>query len=259
MNTVAIIPARMASTRFPGKPLEKICGIPMIGHIYLRTSMCEDFSAVFVATCDTEIENYIKSIGGKAVMTADTHERCTDRTAEALLKIEELENKKFDIVAMVQGDEPLVDPTVLSTFVREMKNSPDVPILNLMAKIENDEEFNSSNTVKVVTDCSGFALYFSREPIPSKKKWVGEMERRKQTGLIFFRRESLFQFNEMKPTPLEKIESVDMLRVLENGQKLKMILTESKCLGVDVPEDVHGVEKFMVEDPLFNTYKERES
>lgn len=257
MKTVAIIPARMASTRFPNKPLTKICGVPMIGHIYHRVSMCKEFDTVYVATCDQEIVDYVESIGGKAVMTADTHERATDRTAEALFKIEEAHGKKFDVVAMVQGDEPLVDPAVLSRFVHEMEQNRDIPILNLMVAIQSDEEWESANTVKVVTDPNGFALYFSREPIPSKTKWKGPIDRKKQTGLIFFRRQDLIRFNEMRPTTLEQIESCDMLRVIEHGEKIKMIMTEEPALGVDVPSDVPKVEPYMSKDPLFAKYKDK--
>lgn len=255
MKTVAIIPARMAATRFPNKPLAKIMGIPMIGHIYKRASVEPIFDEVYIATCDKEIYDYVHSIGGKAVMTADTHERCTDRTAEALLKIEEIAKTKFDIVGMVQGDEPLVVPQVFKDALAALDNNPELPLVNIMGEITTKEEFESPNTVKVVIDHNKNALYFSREPIPSTKKFTGDFPKYKQTGMIFFRRETLIEFNEMAPTMLEKIESVDMLRILEHGKKIKMIATSSACYGVDIPEDIVRAESFMKDDVYYANYR----
>lgn len=255
MKTIAIIPARMAATRFPNKPLAKIMGIPMIGHIYKRAIFEPIFNDVYIATCDIEIYDYIHSIGGKAVMTSSTHERCTDRTAEALLKIEAITKEKFDIVGMVQGDEPLVVPQIFKDALRALGSSPDLPMVNIMGDITTKEEFESPNTVKVVIDHNSNALYFSREPIPSTKKFNGDFPKYKQTGMIFFRRDTLIEFNEMPPTLLEKIESVDMLRILEHGKKIKMVATANVCLGVDVPEDVLKVEEHMRSDPYFAEYR----
>jgi 3-deoxy-manno-octulosonate cytidylyltransferase (CMP-KDO synthetase) len=255
MKTIAIIPARMAATRFPNKPMAKIMGIPMIGHIFKRTVSKAIFDAVYVATCDQEIFDYIYSIGGKAVMTADTHERCTDRTAEALLKIETMTNTNYDIVGMIQGDEPLVVPQVFIDALNALEKYPDLPLVNIMGQILTKEEFESANTVKVVIDQNQNALYFSREPIPSAKKFSGEFPKYKQTGMIFFRRNTLIDFNEMLPTLLEKIESVDMMRILEHGKKIKMIMTESACYGVDIPEDISKIESFMKNDSLYAIYR----
>lgn len=257
MKSIAIIPARMAATRFPNKPMARILGIPMVGHIYARAVIEPVFDEVYVATCDKEIFDYVVSIGGKAVMTADTHERCTDRTAEALLKIEELQKVKYDVVGMVQGDEPLVVPVVFKEALQALKNDLSLPLVNIMGKIENLEEFNSPNTVKVVVDKNSNALYFSREPIPSVKKYSKEFPKFKQTGMIFFRRAALLEFNEMAPTMLEKVESVDMLRIIEQGQKIKMVLTENACHGVDIPSDVAKVESIMANDPYFKSYFSR--
>lgn len=255
MKAIAIIPARMAATRFPNKPLAKICGIPMVGHIYKRAACESVFDDVYVATCDKEIFNYIVSIGGKAVMTADTHERCTDRTAEALLKIENELSTKFDIVGMVQGDEPLVTPQIFKEAIGILMTNLTLPLVNIMGIINTIDEFESPNVVKVVVDNKLNALYFSREPIPSTKKSNIEFSKYKQTGMIFFRRESLLDFNRMHPTPLEKIESVDMLRILENGKQIRMVLTKNECYGVDIPSDIKKVEEYMVNDNLYNQYK----
>lgn len=255
-NITAIIPARMGSSRFPGKPMAKILDIPMIGHIYKRASMCNIFSEVYVATCDKEIFDYIESIGGKAVMTADTHERCTDRTSEAMEKIEAKTKKKIDVVAMIQGDEPLITKEVFIGAIEALKSDSKLPLVNIMSVIQNSEELNSENTVKVVVDKNMYALYLSREPIPSPKKAKGIQQHwYKQTGMIFFKRDYLLKFNAMESTYLEKCESVDMLRVLEHGDKLKMVITNVPSYGVDIPSDVQLVEKYLAKDAMYLQYK----
>ena len=146
-NIVAIIPARMASSRFPGKPLASIHGIPMVGHVYLRIQMCSLLSETYVATCDQEIYDYILSIGGKAIMTADTHERASDRTAEAMLKVESEMDRKVDIVVMGQGDEPMLTPEMIEQAVNPLLDDPSINVVNLMARIKTLEEFNDPNEV----------------------------------------------------------------------------------------------------------------
>ncbi len=254
MKTIGIIPARMASTRFPNKPLAPICGIPMVGHIYLRSKMSKALDEVYVATCDTAVADYMASLGSRAIMTADTHERATDRTAEAMTKIEKETGEKIDIVVMIQGDEPLVTPALIDALVRPMQEDKNVRITNLISTIKTDEEWQSPNTVKIVTDTDGNALYFSREPIPSVRKFKGEIPRIKQLGIIAFRRSFLLQFNRMEPTPLEKIESVDMLRVLEHGKKIQLVMSPDNIYGVDTPADRDHVEELMKRDLLFATY-----
>jgi len=254
MTTIGIIPARMASTRFPGKPLAPICGIPMVGHILLRSRMSKTLDGVYVATCDTSVVDYVATLRGKAVMTSDKHERATDRTAEAMMKIEKETGTPVDIVVMIQGDEPLVTPTLIDALVRPMQDDPSIQITNLISTINNDEELNSPNTVKIVMDEAGYALYFSREPIPSVKKYQGAVPRFKQLGIIAFRRSFLLKFNNLAPTPLEKIESVDMLRVLEHGLKIKLVMSPDNIYGVDTPEDRKHVEEIMEHDPLFAQY-----
>ena len=257
MKAIAIIPARMAATRFPGKPLKPILGLPMIGHIYKRSSFSKEFEEIYVATCDQEIFDYTQSIGGKAVMTSPTHPNCIDRASEALINIEKLLKKKFDVIAMVQGDEPLVTPDVYTLALEVLRDNKDLQVVNIMGKIESLEEFNSPNVVKVVTDQELNALYMSREPIPSLKK--GNQENwLKQTGLIFFRRDYLLKFNNMKRTPLELCEGIDMLRVLEHGEKVKMIYTDTPCLSIDTPKDLEVVEKLMANDSLFKSYNKQE-
>lgn len=255
MNIISIIPARMGSTRFPGKPMADICGIPMIGHVYKRVKMSKTLSEVYVATCDKVIYDYIESIGGQAVMTSDCHERCSDRCAEAMLKIEIETGKRCDIMVMVQGDEPLTFPEMIDEAVNPMIKDNSLVITNLVADLENIEAFENPNEVKVVMNKEGFALYFSREPIPSRKKGILDVPMKKQVCVIPFTRDFLLEYNAMEPTPLEIIESVDMMRILENGQKVKMIPTRCKTKAVDVQEDLDIVALQMQKDILYAIYK----
>ena len=238
MSTIAIIPARMASSRFPGKPMALIHGMPMIGHCYCRVQLCDALDDTYVATCDQEIYNYIESIGGKAIMTADTHERASDRAAEAMVQIEELTDEKVDILVMVQGDEPMDTPEMINESLTPMMQDETVQVVNLMGRIDNPEEFEDPNTVKVVVDPDGNAIYFSREPIPSRRKGVENVPMLKQICIIPFRRNYLLEFNSTPEMPLERIESVDMMRVIENGHKVRMVLTEGQSIGVDTQADL---------------------
>ena len=154
MNIISIIPARMGSSRFPDKPMKSILGMPMIGHVYKRVKMNKTLSEVYVATCDKEIFDYVETIGGKAVMTSDSHERCADRCAEAMLKVEDQSRKKCDIMVLVQGDEPLTFPEMIDEALEPMLKDKSVKITNLVADMDTEEEFNNSNEVKVVMDLS---------------------------------------------------------------------------------------------------------
>ncbi len=254
MRIVAVIPARMASSRFPGKPMAKIHGMPMIGHCYCRVKLCEELDDTYVATCDQEIFDYIACIGGKAIMTADTHERASDRAAEAMLTIEKQTGKKIDILVMVQGDEPMDTPQMVSQALAPIVADESIQVVNLAAPITGVSEFEDPNTVKVVTDLEGNALYFSREPIPSRSKWSGEVPMRKQVCVIPFRHDYLLKFNSTPETPLEQIESVDMLRVLESGGQVRMVSTQYPSIGVDTREHLERVEKLMADDLLMEEY-----
>jgi len=255
MKAIAIIPARMGSSRFPGKPMAKIHGVPMIGHCYFRTNMCTDISDTYVATCDQEIYDYIESIGGKAVMTKDSHERATDRTAEAMLKIEQQEGSKIDVVVMVQGDEPMVVPSMISESLQPFSIDDSVNVVNLMAYMENIEEFEDPNEVKVVVDNNSDAIYFSREAIPSRKKGFEDVPMLKQVCIIPFKRDYLLRFNELEETNLERIESVDMMRIIEHGEKVRMVMTSAISYSVDTEEDRLRVESGMNSDELMKSYK----
>lgn len=254
MNIIGIIPARMSSSRLPNKPLADILGMPMIGHVYLRSKMSSLLKEVYVATCDKEIVDYIDSIGGKSIMTLNTHERASDRTAEALLKIEENLGEKIDIVVMIQGDEPMVTSEMISASVKPLLENEDINITNLMAKIESKEEHEDPAEVKVVVDKNNYAIYFSREPIPSRKKGAVEIPMLKQVCIIPFRRDFLMKYNSMEQTPLEIIESVDMNRLIENDIKIKMVLCKENTLSVDTAEDLKRVNFLMKNDKIKNLY-----
>ena len=255
MKIIGIIPARMSSSRFPGKPLAKICQIPMVSHVYYRSKMSKIMEQVYVATCDKEIQQYCLDNKINVVMTKDTHERASDRAAEAMLKIEQSTGQKADIVVMIQGDEPMLVPRMIDLVVEPMLKDECILVVNLMSRLKIRTEHEDPNEVKVVVDNDNFALYFSREPIPSRKKGAKDIPMYKQVCLIPFRRDFLLKFNELAPTSLEIIESVDMLRVLEHGYKVKMVVSEYDTYSVDTPEDLENVEKLMTNDPLVDEYK----
>lgn len=234
----------MGSSRFPGKPMAPILGKPMIGHVYDRVAQSPLLDLVAVATCDMEIYDYIKSIGGIAVMTSSQHERASDRCAEALLKLEKTYSTRYDVVVMVQGDEPMTHPDMIAEAVHPLLDDTDVQVVNLLGKINDSAEFEDRNCIKVVCDLKGNAMYFSREPIPTRSK-VEEIPMGKQVCIIPFRRDFLLEYTRLTPTPLEIAESVDMMRILEHGMKVRMAPTKHNTQAVDTLDDLRKVEKLM--------------
>jgi len=247
MNVLAVIPARMGSSRFPGKPMAEINGKPMIGHVYQRVNKCNLLTKTVVATCDNVIMDYIQSIGGQAVMTSDKHERASDRTAEALEILEEMDQLRYDIIVMVQGDEPMTDPEMIAEALRPILNDDSIGVVNLVADIESQEEFLDKNCIKVVIDKESNAMCFSREPIPTQR-FSSNIPMKKQVCVIPFRRDFLFQYQDMEPTPIEVAESVDMMRVLENGFKVRMVPTNFQTSAVDTEQDLIKVRQLMAEE-----------
>lgn len=249
MKIIAIIPARMGATRFPGKPIEKILGMPMIEHVRRRVLLCKQLENVYVATCDTEIKEVVEKNGGNAIMTSDSHERCTDRIAEAAQRL------NADIIINVQGDEPLVKPEMLDAAIAPFIEDSDLQSVNLVTRITDDEEFNDINAPKVVTNLKGEILYISREAIPSKSKASSdEFTKLKQLGLIAFRSDFLQTFTRLAPTPLEIVESVDMMRAIEHGYKIRAVEVNGTMIGVDIPSDIQRVEQILHTDPLLKMY-----
>lgn len=253
MKAIGIIPARMGASRFPGKPMATMLGMPMIGHCYHRTRLAPGLNAAYVATCDELIADYVRRIGGKAVMTAASHNRATTRTAEALEIIEHQTGERVDIVVMVQGDEPLILPETIGETLEHFAD-PAVEIVNVMSRLRTLEAFVDKNNVKVVVDRNNDALYFSREPIPSTWKGWEHLPRYMQTGIIAFRRDVLLRFNAINETPLEQYESVDMNRVLETGGNIRMVLTEALTIGVDTAEELAEAEQHLRNDPTTGRY-----
>jgi len=179
-------------------------------------------------------------------MTSDKHKRASDRCAEALLKIEHKEKKIFDIVVMIQGDEPMIHPNMIKEAVQPMFDDQDILVTNLLGRIENEENFQDRNCIKVVCDLNNDALYFSREPIPTRTK-IKNIPMGKQICIIPFRRDFLLEYNQLDPTPLEIAESVDMMRILEHGLKVRMVPTKYDSQAVDTKEDLVKVEKILAE------------
>ena len=244
MKVLLLIPARMGSSRFPGKPLEKIKGVSMIRRVYLNSIKSNLITDTYVATCDKVIFNHIKDIGGKVVMTSKKHERATDRCAEALLKIEKRKKKVYDIVLMIQGDEPMVNKNMINEVLSPFKKNKNIKVANLIYKINNLKDLKNKNTIKVVKDLNNDAIYFSRTVIPVLNNQI-ENNYYKQVCLIPFKRSFLIDYIKMKPTKLEKAESIDMLRIIEHGFKVRLIETNYFTHAVDNKKDIKIVEKYI--------------
>lgn len=221
-----------------------INGKPMIGHVLDRIENQNNLSMTAVATCDKVIFDYVVSIGGTAVMTGNHHVRASDRCAEALETLERKNKMVYDIVVMVQGDEPLIDPEMIRESLQPLLDSPSVKVVNLLGKITSQREFEDRNCIKVVCDLNSDALYFSREPIPTRHN-SSEIPIGKQVCVIPFRRDFLLEYTRMAPTPLEIAESIDMLRILEHGMRVRMVPTQHKTYSVDTPEDLRSLEKYI--------------
>ena len=245
MTVVALIPARMASSRFPGKPLALIHGRPMIEHVYRAVSQSPLLDATYVATCDSEIATAVEAFGGNALLTGDHHERASDRCAEALEMLLG-SGQQIDIVVMVQGDEPMTHPQQIAE-VLEPFTEPSVSVVNLFSSL-SAVEAASRNVVKVVIDQRGDALYFSRLPIPGSMG-ASISPTGKQLGLIAFRSSALQEYSALSATPYEISESVDMLRFLEHGRKIRMRHTSHLTVAVDTPADLSAAEQLIPRMP----------
>ena len=240
MASIVIIPARYESTRFPGKPLYPLKGKPLIQHVFenaKRSTLAED---VIVATDSETIFEKVFAFGGKAVMTDQKHPSGTDRIAEVAASM------KYDIIVNVQGDEPLIRPEMIDDVIALLSDQR-ASIGTLVKRIEDTEEINDTNVVKAVFDREGFALYFSRAPIPSHAR---HSEIRtpcyyKHVGMYSYRRDTLLSLAAMQPTELEKTEKLEQLRALENGIRIKVKETFVETYGVDTPEDLERVEKWL--------------
>ncbi|MBI2339342.1 MAG: 3-deoxy-manno-octulosonate cytidylyltransferase [Deltaproteobacteria bacterium] len=249
-QVIAMIPARMASTRFPGKPLADICGKTMIEHVWQRTRMNKKVASVFIVTCDREIRETAMNFGADVVMTSDKHERCTERIAEACGKLLD-EGKEFDVVLVIQGDEPLLNPAALDLLIQPFSEDEQVSCVNLIELLESEDEIRNRNNVKTVSDPDNFVLYFSRLPIPDG----ATRQHYKQLGIYGLRKEVVVKYSKMKQTPLEIAESVDMMRFIEHRVPIKAVLSPFKTYAVDTPSDREVVCAVMEKDALFLRYQ----
>jgi 3-deoxy-manno-octulosonate cytidylyltransferase (CMP-KDO synthetase) len=244
LRVVALIPARFASTRFPGKPLALIDGHPMIEHVYRRAAASTLVSQVIVATDDLRIAVAVQRFGGEVRMTRPEHRSGTDRLAEVAATLD------CDIVVNVQGDEPLIDPQSIDEAVQPFVHDASLQITTLYRRISTPQELADSNLVKVVVDRGGFALYFSRAPIPHLRDPRGGWPPMfGHVGLYAYRRNALLVLASLDPTPLEQAESLEQLRALEHGIRIRAVETRYDSLGVDTPEDLEHVRRLIAAPP----------
>jgi 3-deoxy-manno-octulosonate cytidylyltransferase (CMP-KDO synthetase) len=234
MRIYALIPARYASTRLPGKPLSTICGKPMIQHVFERAAACGHLSEVVVATDDSRILETVKSFGGNCILTGAHHQSGTDRLAEAA---DILGLAQDDIIVNIQGDEPLLDTAMIEALVGAILSPPPCEMATLAYPSSSVQEFADPNVVKIVTDHDGKALYFSRAPVPFHRN---EPMRSflKHLGFYAYRREFLARFTSLPAGKLEEIERLEQLRALENGFSIRVALSPVDSVAVDTPEDL---------------------
>jgi len=236
---IAFIPSRYDSTRFPGKPLAVIAGKPMIQHVYERALSSPHIQETFVATDDERIVECVRGFGGKALMTGRTHASGTDRIAEAALK---LGLNEGDLVVNVQGDQPAFDPSCLPDLLKPFLEGSPVPMSTLMIPVTDKQEIENPNNVKVVSDREGFALYFSRSPIPFYRDAPETRSVHKHLGFYAYPVHFLKVFSTLPMGPLESAEKLEPLRALENGFKVKVEKTSFDSIEVDTPKDIQKVE-----------------
>ena len=235
MNAICIIPARYASTRLPGKPLREICGVPMICRVYERAKLAASVSEVIVATDDERIFAAVEKNSGRAIMTRADHKTGTDRLAEVAEKFPDVE-----VIVNVQGDEPLIEAALIDELVGEFVSDKNLQMATVATEMTDAAEIQNPNNVKVTFDAYHDALYFSRSQIPYPRN-VGRAKVFKHIGIYAYRRNFLLEYAKMPPTPLEQAESLEQLRALENGYKIRVIESDCKFVGVDTEEDLARV------------------
>jgi 3-deoxy-manno-octulosonate cytidylyltransferase (CMP-KDO synthetase) len=248
MKTIGVLPVRYASSRFPGKPLKEIEGLPMVIHTLKRTQLCKDLDEVYVATDTKEIYDLIESYNGTAIITSDKHKTGTDRIAEAVKDID------CDIVVNIQGDEPLVNPEHISKAVEPLIQDPSVMVSTLLCEINR---FNDPTECKVVLDKNNDILYMSREDVPTS---IFEKQNKliKLYCIVPFKKNFLIKFSNWKQTPIEIIEHIEYLRILENGYKMRGVLVDSVAESVDTPENLELVRELMKTDKIKHRYLEKD-
>jgi 3-deoxy-manno-octulosonate cytidylyltransferase (CMP-KDO synthetase) len=236
---VGIIPVRWGSTRFPGKPLYGIAGKPLVRHVWERCLEADCFDQIIIATDDMRIAEAGFNFGAEIAVTAADHPSGTDRIAEVAKKL-----KKASIIFNIQGDEPLIEPSLLRQLARKLQRSPQIQIITAAAPLSPDE-ISSEQNVKVVFDCHGDALYFSRNSIPFRRG-ASEIRTYKHLGIYGYRRRALLDFVKIPPSRLERAEQLEQLRALENGMKIRVVISEAGSPGVDTPEEATEVERLIL-------------
>ena len=235
MKAICVIPARYSSTRLPGKPLKDICGKPMICRVYERASLAKSVAEVIVATDDDRILQAVEKNFGKAIMTRADHKTGTDRLAEVAEKFPDVE-----VIVNVQGDEPLIEPSLIDELVAAFVEDKNLQMATVATELTDADEMSNPNNVKVVFDKNNDALYFSRSLIPYPRN-AGKAKVFKHIGIYAYRRDFLLAYAKMEPTPLEQAESLEQLRALENGFKIRVIKSSCCFVGVDTAEDLELV------------------
>lgn len=254
MKILGVVPARMGSSRFPGKPLYPIKGKPMVEHVFARASLFGRWDGLFLATCDEEIATFGRSKDWPVLMTSSSHSRCLDRVAEAISKCGQ-DVADDDVVVCVQGDEPMLRPDMIDAVIAPLQKDPLVQGTVLGMAVEDEELFRNPDTVKIIHDMKGDVLYTSRAPIPYCKTFSAALGARRIYGIFAFRWAFLRTFNSMPESPLELVESCDSNRICDNG--LKQRVAPYPCIpsfSVDSPSDIGRVEQALASDPLWGTY-----
>ncbi|MCI9259584.1 MAG: 3-deoxy-manno-octulosonate cytidylyltransferase [Romboutsia sp.] len=240
-KVVAVIPARYASSRFPGKPLAKIHDKPMIQWVYERVKGVEGITDVYVATDDERIFDTVECFGGKVIMTSKDHKSGTDRISEAISKIDD----DIDIVLNIQGDEPMIKKEMISQLISAFDDES-VNMATLKKRLYDEDDINNPNIAKVITDVNNDATYFSRSTIPYNRDGKDDIKYFKHIGVYGYKKDFLMKFSNLKKSNLEELEQLEQLRVIENGYKIRVIETEYESIGVDLPEHIDKVESLLL-------------
>ena len=236
-QVLVVIPARWGSTRFPGKPLHPIAGKPLVQHVWERCSKCEQVDKVVIATDDVRIADSARRFNAVSVLTSPDHPSGTDRVAEAAAAFPD-----HQVIINVQGDEPLISPRLIDELAMTLVREPAAPMITAAAPIEDTALLNDANVVKVVLDARRDALYFSRSLIPYPRNASTGLQPLRHLGIYGFQRDFLFQFVKWPPSPLELTESLEQLRALENGARIRVVPTSETSPGVDTPEQAAAIE-----------------
>ena len=246
-HIAGILPARWGSTRFPGKPLHRLAGKSLIEHVWLRCRECKALDSLLVATDDDRIRDEALSFGAEVVMTATHHLTGTDRIAEAVRSIPQATH-----IINIQGDEPLIDPALVDQLATALADDPALPMVTAANAISADDAYHDVNVVKVVLDRNGHALYFSRSPIPYLRHRPEGLEIYRHKGIYGYRRDFLESFVCWPPSLLEQAESLEQLRALENGARIKVIITTDDSIGLDTPEQTGLIESLLLHQSSHN-------